>query len=282
MTAGGDDLRHKKLGGLSWHPDKAAESLDSVCAQAIAEAEDAIEWYLRKKRPKQRGARWLRIAAILMTALAGLIPIWIQMYPGPGGVAPFPPAWASVAAALAALLIAFDQFLGHSAGWMRFLLTEMRIRRALQIFQYDVEAEKATWRAEPPKDEQIQRMLARTKAFAVEVNGIVESETSAWTEEFKSTLKQLDEAAKVKAEVGALGGVNIVVVNGAECRQGWDASIDGAASVKHTGTSAAVAGLTTGMHTVTVVGTISDASRRAEKLVLVTGGAIATVELTLA
>jgi hypothetical protein len=276
------DLGPRKLEGLSWDPAKVNESLDTVAAHASLEAEEAIAWYLKKKRPKELGARWLRVGAILATAIAGLIPIWIQMYPLQGGAPPFPPAWASVAVAIAALLIVLDQFLGCSTGWMRFILTQMRIRRILEVFRMDWETEKSAWKGQPPTAEQVQKMLALARNFLGEVHNLVEGETSAWAEEFKSSLKQIDEAARAKAEVKASGGVNVTVTNGGQCDTGWELSIDDGAPKKCGGTSAGVSGLTPALHAIKVIGAIQGQPKRAEKLVTVPVGAAAPVELTLA
>lgn len=281
-TLSGKDLTPKKHETLCWEPGKVTESLEQVFAHAVGEAESAIAWYLKKKRPKQFGARWFRLGAIMATAIAGLIPVWIQMYPKDGGAPPFPPAWASVAVAVAAVLIALDQFLGCSTGWMRFILTEMRIRRILEMFRFDWEAERTAWKGQPPTEDQAQKVLSLAKSFVTEVQTIVEGETRAWAEEFKSSLKQIDEAAKAKAEVSALGGVNVTVTNGDQCDQGWELNIDHGTPKKYTGTTAAFSGLTAAVYAIRVIGMIQGRQKRAEKLVTVASGTVMSVELTLA
>jgi len=281
-TASGKDLTPTTRETLSWESGKVSDSLEQIFLHAVGEAEAAIAWYLKKKRPKQLGARWLRLGAIMATAIAGLIPVWIQMYPKDGGAPPFPPAWASVAVAVAAVLIVLDQFLGCSTGWMRFILTEMRIRRILEIFRFDWEAEKAAWKDQSPTQDQTQKMLSLAKSFVTEVQTLVEGETSAWAEEFKSSLKQIEEAAKAKAEVSALGGVNLTVTNGGQCDQGWELNIDHGTSKKYTGTTAAVSGLTVAMHVIGVTGMVQGNQKHAEKLVNVAAGTALSVELTLA
>jgi hypothetical protein len=277
----GPDIRSKPLEALSWDLSTVLASLARLVNHAIVEAETAIDWYLGAKRSKQHLARWLRAGAILLTATAGVIPILTQIYATDGKPA-FSPAWASFALAVAATLVGLDRFFGFSSAWIRYITTEMRIRRILQGFRLDWETDKATWKGETPNDEQIQRVLARVKAFVLDVATIVEAETNSWAEEFQSTLKQIEEAAKAKAEATALGGVNVTVTNGSQCDGGWQLIVDEGAGRRYSGTTAAISGLIAGQHVVRVEGTIGGHVRRAEKVVTVAAGPPASIELTLA
>jgi conflict system pore-forming effector with SLATT domain len=274
------DLRPRIFEGLSWEPEKVADSLQRVLAYAVGQAEEAISWYQREKPPKWQAARWLRVAAILSAAIAGTIPILAQIYTT-NGVPDFAPAWASVMLALAGTLVLLDRFFGFSTAWMRFVITEMRIRKALDDFQFDWELERAAWKSGRPNDEQLQRMLGRAKTFVAELNTLVESETALWVEEFQSTLKVVDEAVKAKAEAAALGGVNVTVTNGEQCDHGWQLSIDDGPERTYTGKSAAVAGLTATTHAISVRGTIGGNLKRSEALVTIAAGGAPKVELTL-
>ena len=206
MTTAPGELRLKKLDGLFWQPGKAVESLDRVYERAVAEGEEAIEWYLKKKLPKQRGAWWLRMSGDSHDRSRRAYPTVDSDVSRRRRSAPVS---AGVGVGRGGPRCALDRSRpvpGMLSGWMRFLLTEMRIRRLLQGFQFDWAADKAAWKAAVPTDEQVQGLLARAKAFTIEVSTIVESETSAWTEEFKSSLNSSTRRPRPARAWGRSGG----------------------------------------------------------------------------
>lgn len=190
------DLQYRPLEDLSWTPEQRVVSLDKVFNYVSDEAQQAISWYLNKKRSKRIWAQLLRLGAILATTVAGIIPLLAEIFERPA----ISPAWASVALILAVALVGLDRFFGFSSAWMRFLTTELKIRNTLQLFQLDWEMQKASWTGADPTDEQLQDMLARCKAFLAQVNTLLENEMAAWIREFQTELKQIDEAAKARAE----------------------------------------------------------------------------------
>jgi hypothetical protein len=278
--ATGGDLRPANLQALSWEPQQCAESLGAIFQFATGEAQAAISWYLHAKRSKKLFARSIRAGAILAGATAGVIPIVTQIYTL-NGAPLIAPATASVLLAIAATLVVLDRFFGFSSSWMRFIAAEIRIRKVLQEFQMEWEMERASWIGNAPTADQVQRMLARCKAFVSEVNAIVNEETSTWIEEFQRALVQIDEAARTKAEASQLGGVTVEVTNGDQCDQGWYLAIDGGAPRTYLGRSAAVRDVAAGLHTLRVQGTIGGTPRHAETLVATTAGSTASVQLTL-
>jgi hypothetical protein len=96
------DIRTAALPPLVWSPPKYVDSLNDLVTHGSTRAEDAINWYLRAKRSKRRGARGLRMMTILLTTAAGVMPVLQQIWTGPDGKPPFAPAWASVLLAVAA------------------------------------------------------------------------------------------------------------------------------------------------------------------------------------
>ena len=153
----GKDLVAGSLEDLSWAPDERMSSLEKVFKYVSGEAQQAIVWYLRKKDPKRKGARFLRFGAIIATTMAGLIPLLAEIFKV-NGQPQISPAWASVALILAVALIGLDRFFGFSTAWMRFLTTEIQIRTALQAFQLDWEIQKAAWK-EPVPTESVETVL---------------------------------------------------------------------------------------------------------------------------
>lgn len=193
------DLQYRPLEDLSWTPEQRVVSLDRVFDYVSTEAQQAISWYLNKKRSKRIWAQLLRLGAILATTVAGIIPLLAEIFVSEGRSV-ISPAWASVALILAVALVGLDRFFGFSSAWMRFLTTELKIRNALQLFQMDWEMQKASWKSPDPTDEQTQDMLAQCKTFLGQVNALLENEMAAWVREFQTALKQIDEAAKARVE----------------------------------------------------------------------------------
>jgi SMODS and SLOG-associating 2TM effector domain 2 len=242
------------------------------------EAQRAIAWYLSKKEPKRRGARWLRLLAIVATTVAGLIPLLAQIFTT-NGKPHIAPGWASVALVCAVACIGLDRFFGFSSAWMRFLATELQIRNALQAFQLDWEMHKATRQGASPTDEQVQEMLARCKAFLVQVNTYVEQEMAAWMKEFQAVPQQIDDSTRTQTEAEKLGGVTVVVTNGEQCSNGWELCIDGGSRRRYMGKTAALRDLVLGIHTIRVEGMMNGRGVQAEKAVIIPAGDTTQIEL---
>jgi conflict system pore-forming effector with SLATT domain len=275
-----NDLGPSERLQLSWERGNVVRSLETLFEYITKEAESAINWYLRQKRSKQNRARLLRFCSIIAGTIAGLIPILGQIF-AKNGQPIIQPAWASVALGITAALVLLDRFFGYSSAWMRYIATELNIRQLTQELQLDWEADKATWLGSEPTPDQLRSTLARFKAFVTQVNTIVRQETDAWIQEFQSTLKQIDEAAKAKVAVSELGAVNITVTNGDACDDGWNLSIDQGNPTNHRGKTAGVGDLVPGIHTLKVNGLIGGNPKQAEAAISVTAGGTATAQMTL-
>jgi hypothetical protein len=263
-----------------WDPGDAAGSLDAVFQYVAEDAIKAIGWYLKSKRTKKIGARVLRFAAIVFVAIAGILPVLLEMLPEDSRFS-IPAASASILAGLAAAMIALDRFFGFSSGWVRYISAEMRIRRILEEFRIDWAMEKSAWKDGTPDADQVRGMLERARAFNMQVNAIVQDETNAWITEFKANVKEIDELVKTRAEAARLGGLNVVVSNGDECKGGWELYIDGRSVRSYMGKTAAIRDLMPGSHTVRAEGVINDSQKQSEAVVSVPAGGIGSVELTL-
>ena len=277
---GQQDLRPVERTTLSWETGKIVTSLETLFDRVTSDAESAINWYIKAKRPKQRWARILRAGSIAAGTVAGLIPILAQMF-AKDGQPRIQPAWASVALGIAAALVLLDRFFGFSSAWMRYIATELNIQQLNQEFQLDWEADKAAWLGNEPTADQLRSTLARFKAFVTQVNSIIRQETDAWIQEFQSTLKQIDEASKARAAVTELGAVNVTVTNGETCDDGWSLTIDQGNPISNRGKTAGVRDLVPGLHTIKVNGMVAGNPKQAETAISVTAGGTATIQLTL-
>ncbi len=275
-----NDLKFVNLESFSWTSNDRINSLEKVFKYVSSEAQQAINWYLSKKNSKRIWARILRFAAILATTVAGLIPLLSQISISHQKMS-VSPAWASVALVVAVALVGFDKFFGFSSAWIRFLTTEVQIRKTLQAFQIDWEIQKAALKGADPSDDQVQDMLIQCKTFLAQINVILENEMTSWKQEYQAALKQIDDTAKVQAEVRELGGANVNITNGDKCDNGWELTIDGGSSKHYTGKSAALSNLTPGIHTIRVEGKVGNKAVQAENVVPIPPGNTIRIELDM-
>lgn len=276
LNAQGDLAPIPCLGRLVWDSTNTQTSLAAVYTRVSDTAESAIQWYLGAKRPKQANARAVRGGSIFLAALAGILPMLSQV---PGfNIAPI---WASVALALATAFVLLDRFFGFSSAWMRYITTELNLRQMLDEFQLDWETERASWKGAAPSDEQVQRSLARCRAFISQVDGVIRDEANRWVAEFQESLKQLDETVKAKAAAAAEAAISLTVTNGDQSAGGWSVTVDEVAERSGRGRSAAVSGLAPGIHQVRVDGKINGKEVAVERAVALAAGSVTTLELTL-
>lgn len=274
------DLKPDQFPDLDWESQKASESLKNVFKLAETQATNAIHWYLNARRLKRRMAQLCRFGAIFAVGLAGLLPIFTQIFTN-NGKPVLEPAWASIILGLAALLVSFDRFFGFSTGWMRFIQAEHEIRKYLQEFQLEWNRYEAQLHGEPLSPEHVTERLALAKSFLTQTNEVVDQETKAWVTEFKDVLKQIDDSAKAKEVTERTGGINIIVKNSDATDQGWNLSIDEGAPKHFQGKNAALTGLAPGLRKIRVLGTIKGIQQSAEQAVSISAGGAASVELTL-
>ena len=130
------DIRPRELRSLDWNPEHARQSLDLIYQHEVDAASEAVNWYLTARRSKKRWAQRLRVGAIIMVAVAGILPVLSQIF-DVGGSVKIQPAWASIALAIAVALVALDRFFGFSSAWTRYMATGQAISAALNQFRLD-------------------------------------------------------------------------------------------------------------------------------------------------
>lgn len=285
---------------VSWDEEHCDESLKSVYDHVVRDAKDAIDWYLKARKPKKYGGLVIRGSAVVLISAAGLLPLIAALK----GTNSSPPIWleplfASVAVGVAAALVAFDKFFGFSSAWMRFMTAELALRTALEEFEMDWYAQRAALRGQNPTADQVVQLLARCKEFVVKVNGIVAEETQGWVNEFKSSLSQVDEAvkaaeseaktradaatlaAKAQADASKPGALNVEITNLEKATLPWTLWVDGVEKQKVSGATAAVAQLTPGHHTIRVFAVVDGKERTAEKVFDVAANSTAEAKITI-
>lgn len=275
------DLSVRRLPDLPWgEPEQRLSCLERVSAHVNAIGRDAVEWYRKEKPRKKAWAKTLRGLMLLLGAVAGVQPILAQVFGAEYPLA-FAPAWASVALAAAAALVAFDRFFGFSKAWMRYMTTELAIRRHLHDFDLAWTEARARLQGSPTISQTL-AMIGRAKTTVRRMDALVDEETNAWIEDFQANLDKIDEQMKAARAADRLGGFIVTVTNGDKCEGQWNLRTEGGEELPHLGRTAALKDLTPGLHKVVATGKIDSREVAAEALCRIPPGDIAEVEVTLA
>lgn len=189
------DIRPGELGSLDWGPEHARQSLDVIYQHAVSVASQAISWYLTARRPKRRWAQRLRVGAIIMVAVAGVLPVLSQIF-GAGSSVEIQPAWASVALAIAVALVALDRFFGFSSAWARYMATGQAISAALNQFRLDWQKSSRKLSADELTRDSIDHLLDLAKTLVRKTDDLVQAETLQWVKEFRETLTEIERSAE--------------------------------------------------------------------------------------
>src|SRR5205814_2795886 len=112
-----------------------------------------------------------------------------------------------------------------------------------------------------PTIEQVQAALTAVSAFLAQLQAAVQQETKEWVTEFQTALAELDKKITDQLpETPKLGALNVEVLNGDLCDDGWTVSLDGGDQERKYGKTAAFHGLVAGLHVVAAEGQISKTS----------------------
>jgi hypothetical protein len=277
-----EDLTPKEFPKIAWQSGKLAEPLGQLFDCVVEEAKDSIVWYTIRRRPKQLGGQILRVGAIIFAAIAGLVPVVGEIFQDSTGRPGMPPGWATVALAIAGLLVLLDRFWGFTSAWVRFMLSQQELSEALSKFQFEWEQDKLSWDGPEPTIKQATAMIASCKAFMLQIHAIVRRETNMWAMEFQSIVTMVDQNAKVAEQVKEPGAITVHVTNGDQCQNGWKLTIDDGSGVNYSGNIAALSKILPGIRTIRVIGTINGVEKRDQKSISVISGEVENIELTLA
>lgn len=217
-----------------WDNTEVVGSLRAIRKSAEEEGQKAIDWYWRNKHWKSRLSRGIQLSALVLTALAGILPVIVQVVRTVNAAA-IPDKFDSGAVStlcvgLAAALIGLDKAFGFSSGWTRYVLTATSMTKQLHEFrmdwvsiiaassvapkssdqtkpaQTDVPA-KADGQAAPaapveaaPSTEDQVKLIQRAKDFISSIQAMVLQETKDWAAEFQSNMAQMEKDLKTQLD----------------------------------------------------------------------------------
>jgi len=167
-----------------------------IYEHVVGIASQAMSWYLAARVSKRRWARRLRVGAIIMVAVAGILPILSQIF-GAGGSVSIQPGWAAVALAIAVSFVALDRFFGFSSAWARYMATGQAISSALNQFRLNWQQSSCRLPIDGIAQDRIDQLLELAKAFVRETDDLVQAETAKWVAEFRETLTEIERSTEI-------------------------------------------------------------------------------------
>jgi hypothetical protein len=175
-------------------------AVDKVRDWGEEQAENALDWYRKDKRTRQRTSRTLRTASILFAIVGGTVPIasavWYREINSLG----------YVLLAAAAGCAAFDHFFGVSAGWMRDMTTIQALQRRLDQFRLEWTSSLLFRPAEASvHEDELASRVGLIRDLVEDVASLVEAETTEWLLEFRSSVGQLYGQARVPTAIDGHG-----------------------------------------------------------------------------
>ena len=186
------DIQKGHLPSLSWQDGDVAASLETVYDHVVGNATSYINWYISAKRPKKTWARRLRVMAIVLITIAGILPVLSQISEQSWDFT-IAPAWATIVLGVAVSLVALDRFFGFSSAWARFIATELAIQAAFDQFQIRWQQALVAVPSDGLGSDDVSALLELARQFVATVDGLVEAETSVWIKEFHESLRQIEQ-----------------------------------------------------------------------------------------
>lgn len=277
-------------------------SLHSLYLAVLRKVDSALKWYRDARRIKSRWSSAIRLFAIVLFSVAGLIPIlqaaglsWTSISAIPANPTTDQvlalvrgPRFdfgqlGYVAAALATAFLGLDKFFGFSSGWVRYMLADSNIRKAVAEFQMNWVIANTCLDRDEEERRCAKKRLQLLKDFSIKITDLLDEETRQWAGEFQGALSALDKSASDAQEVTRPGMIVVTIKRGAAV--GPDPVIvylDGHQREVGAGETMVLRSVTPGQHEVLVVGKRKDASATQDmKAVNVSPAGIGNVEVQL-
>ncbi len=189
---------------INCDPDQAPKSdgpldlyLKAIFKEVVEKANSSIEWYHRNASRKRNIGKLLRGGIVLMVAIGTLLPLFIDIvaiYQNESITKLLIPAsLASFTMAIAGVFIGWDRFFGVSSGWVRYVLTAMRLIQRLDRFCFEWNLLELKFNKSGAKDQGIaEDMIKLAQKFIEDLNQIISEETNAWALEFQNAIALME------------------------------------------------------------------------------------------
>ena len=287
-----------------WNAANVSGSLTEIHSYVIREAGKSNQWYWRAKRSKAVYSQLIRFSALVLAAVAGLLPIagslakdyGVKLSPDPSNG-----LWASGLLGLAAALVGLDKAFGFSSGWARYVLTATNIRKTLEEFRMEW-AELMAKLGTSPTAESGGPLIDRARKFRSDVEALVLQETKDWVTEFQNSMVQMekdigaqlaalkaqvDKTAQAKVAAGQPGAIQLQIENASKADPGSKIKVtltdgDGPPTEEMvSGQTWAKLNLSPAHYKLKIQATVKEQTVEDQKVVPVKPGEIANVQMAL-
>ncbi len=247
----------------------------------ISDAKAQADWYLRNKNENKTMSRSIRFFSILFFGLGGLFPL-IGAATDEGDLMHGIADWGYISLALAGILIMLDKFFGFSSGWIRYITTEMEIRKKIKEFEMVWNIDTLGLDLSNLETEIAKVLLKGMKDFALLIDELVKQETNSWAMEFQSNISELQKAIDSKLETVSPGSIKTVVSNTKDYKN-LKIKLDNLGSSDIIGNVFLFKGVSSGHHLITVTGTKGENNEKIElaEVVVVESNKLSAVEITM-
>jgi len=247
-----------------------------------------IGWYRARIKSVRSWSRGLRVVAILLTSLGGLVPLLeaagvFSSFAVPNaepasGIRPGQIGY--ILLGVAGSVALFDRFFGYSTAWMRYIATMLALERLRESFRLEwaLASRRLVSGGANEAANKLLQLASRTVLSAKEHS---EKETEAWIAEFEANLSRLEQDLRAKSEANQPGAVDVRVADADAATNGFDLWIDGMKVDHSTAATASIAPVTPGMHKVTVTATVDQKNYAVSRMVDVTAGSVEELEVAL-
>lgn len=184
-SAGGN-LGYATLPQLAWGDDGEVASLEQLFRWLERQGTETYQWYIREKRSKAFVSKVLRISAVILLAVGGIVPVLALLTDRA-----VDPEWGYIGLLVGAAAMLLDRGFGFSSSWSRYVMAAMQVRRWLTKFQLEWAQVQADLIDRQVKPDDVKARLIILASFAQELGRLVESETALWASEFHNELREL-------------------------------------------------------------------------------------------
>jgi SMODS and SLOG-associating 2TM effector domain 2 len=194
-----EDFKSINFETLTWDDKSYQDSLDKIYQNVTSETNNTIGWYLKAKNKKKKAAIIIRFLVIIFGTLGGVVPLLTNVLVNGNGKSIIPPIFAAIFFAMAAFFFGLDKFFGFSAGWMRYMKTQLYIAGLEKNFKFNWEKHQAEFDKTQPFKPFIGTMLDLAANFSSSVYAAIQTETEAWIKNFQGTFEELGKLSESKS-----------------------------------------------------------------------------------
>jgi SMODS and SLOG-associating 2TM effector domain 2 len=187
-----------------------------------------------------------------------------------------------VSAALAAATLGLDRYFGFSSGWVRYILADLNIRKALAEFQMNWIIANTCLENDAEETKCARKRLQLLKDFSIKITDLVDEESRQWAAEFQGELAALNTSVKNVQDAAKPGTIAVSITRDPTVIPDIVVFLDGQQRESSQSSTILLNGIGPGAHQVTVTGARRDGTPvQDSKAVVVASGTVANVTVHL-